>query len=146
MSQAEVIGQSTNGRVAEKRPDPEVVPKAKRRRFTAEYKLAVVREAERCSQPGQIGALLRREGLYSSHLSDWRRQVALGELSALAPTKRGPKPSEALRQAAELARVQRENARLRERLRQTEAIIAAQKKLAELLGQPLDETPTDGWS
>jgi transposase-like protein len=145
MSQAQVSGQSANGKVVEQRPDPEVVPKAKRRRFTADYKLAIVREADRCSQPGQIGALLRREGLYSSHLSDWRSQVALGQLSALTPTKRGPKPSEAVRQAAELARVQRENARLRERLRQTEAIIAAQKKLAELLGQPLDETLTDEW-
>lgn len=140
MIQVEQVKMAVNGA----RPDPQVVPKARRRRFNAEYKLAIVREAERCVQAGEIGALLRREGLYSSHLADWRAQMALGQLSALAPRKRGRKPSEALRQAAELARIERENARLRERLRQAEVIIAAQKKLAELLGRPLEELTMDG--
>lgn len=139
MIEAAQAGDVRNGA----RPNPEVVPKARRRRFTAEYKLAVVREADLCQHAGEIGALLRREGLYSSHLADWRSQVAQGQLSALAPRKRGRKPSEAKQQAAELARVERENARLRERLRQATVIIDAQKKLAELLGQPLEEIVTE---
>jgi transposase-like protein len=70
------------------RPDPEVVPKAKRRRFSAEYKLRILREADACSEPGEIGSLLRREGLYSSHLSNWRRQRQSGTLAGLKPKKR----------------------------------------------------------
>lgn len=119
------------------RPDPEVVPKAKRRRFSAEYKLAILREADGFREPGQVGALLRREGLFSSHLTDWRRQREAGELAALEPKKRGRSVSLADRQARELARLQRENERLTERLRQAELIIDAQKKLAAILGAPV---------
>ncbi|MBU6429816.1 MAG: transposase [Cyanobacteria bacterium REEB65] len=97
-----------------------------------------MQEADRCTEPGQIGALLRREGLYSSHLVDWRRQRDEGGLAQLAPKKRGRKPKHDPR-AVELAKLQRENERLAERLRKAELIIAAQKKIAALLGETLPE-------
>ncbi len=117
-------------------PDPEVPPKAERRQFSAEYKLRVLAEADRCSEPGQIGALLRREGLYSSHLSKWRQQRERGALGQQRGRKADP-------QTAELKRLQRENERLRSRLERAEHIIEVQKKLAELLGTTLDETPSN---
>jgi transposase-like protein len=117
-------------------PDPEVPEKARRRRFSAEYKLAIVREADRCTEPGQIGALLRRERLYSSHLVDWRRQRDTGALEALA-RKRGPKPTDPAR--AQVERLRREN----ERLAQAEKIIEMQGKVSELLGLPLDPASDD---
>jgi transposase len=144
MSQAQAGELSGNGQTASGRPDPEVVAKARRRQFTAAYKLTVLREADGCTAPGEIGALLRREGLFSSHLTDWRRQREAGELAALAPKKRGRKSSAVEQQAAAVAQMQREIERLRERLRQAEAIIGAQKKLAELLGQPLDDLQNSG--
>jgi transposase-like protein len=119
-------------------PDPEVVPKAKRRQFTAKYKLRILEEADRCTERGQIGELLRREGLYSSHLSKWRQQRARGQLQGLAPKKRGRKSQDPA--VAELARLRRENERLRVQLEQAEIIIDVQKKLAQLLGLPTDET------
>ena len=106
-------------------PDPEVVPKAERRRFTAEYKLRILTEADACTKRGEISALLRREGLYSSHLDKWREQRRSGALQALAPHKRGPKPDP---QAAEIARLRRENERLQQRLQRAETIIEVQKK------------------
>jgi len=115
-------------------PDPEVPAKPTRRRFPTEYKLRVLREAERQGQPGAIGALLRREGLYSTHLSAWRRQRDRGALEAPRRRGRTPDPTAALRQ--QLAAVEAEKARLEERLRQAEAIIAAQKNLSEILGRP----------
>jgi transposase len=121
-------------------PDPEVVAKAERRKFTAEYKLRVLAEADTCTKPGQIGALLRREGLYRSHLDKWRKQRREGTLQALSPQKRGPKADP---QAAEIARLRRENERLQERLRRAENIIEVQKKVAALLGAPLDASPSD---
>ena len=121
-------------------PDPEVPEKAKRRRFSAEYKLAILREADRCTQPGQIGALLRRERLYSSHLVDWRRQRDAGALQALGRT-RGRKPADPARVEAE--RLRRENERLRGRLAQAEKIIEIQGKVSELLGIPLDPASDD---
>jgi transposase len=121
-------------------PDPEVPEKAKRRRFSAEYKLAIVREADRCTEPGQIGALLRRERLYSSHLVDWRRQRERGALEALA-RKRGPKPTDPARAQVEWLR--RENERLAKRLAQAEKIIQIQGKVSELLGIPLDPASDD---
>jgi transposase len=121
-------------------PDPEVPEKAKRRRFSAEYKLAIVREADRCTEPGQIGALLRRERLYSSHLVDWRRQRDTGALEALA-RKRGPKPIDPAR--AQVERLRRENERLAKRLAQAEKIIQIQGKVSELLGIPLDPASDD---
>ena len=116
--------------------DTEVtVAKPARRRFTAAYKLRILREAEQCA-PGDLGALLRREGLYSSHLTTWRRQQDVGQLAGLAPKPRGPKVDP---QATELARLKRENERLQVKLQQAEAIISAQKKLAELFGITLNE-------
>jgi transposase len=121
-------------------PDPEVPEKAKRRRFSAEYKLAILREADRCTEPGQIGALLRRERLYSSHLVDWRRQRDAGALKALART-RGPKPADPTR--VEIERLRRENQRLARKLTQAERIIDIQGKLSELLPIPLDPASDD---
>ena len=122
-------------------PEPEVLPRAKRRQFSAEYKLRILEEVDACIQRGQIGALLRREGLYSSHLSTWRQQRARGQLEGLSPKKRGrkaPDPAE-----VELARLRRENERLRSRLEQAEIIIDVQKKLSRLLGLTEDETESD---
>jgi transposase-like protein len=114
--------------------DPEVVEKAKRRRFDAAYKLRVLEEADRCTEPGLLGELLRREGLYSSHLATWRRQRELGALDALGPKKRGRKPKRKDAVALENERLARENQRLAERLRQAEVIIEVQKKVSEMLG------------
>ena len=122
-------------------PDPEVVPKAKRRQFTAEYKLRIVREADAGTEPGQIGSLLRREGLYSSYLSTWRRQREEGQLQALSSKKRGRKGQDP--SAEELAQLQRENERLRARLEQAEIIIDVQKKLSKLLGLTMEKTESD---
>jgi transposase-like protein len=122
-------------------PDPEVVPRAKRRRFTAKYKLRILEEADRCTEPGQIGELLRREGLYSSYLSSWRKQRARGQLQGLAPKKRGRKKQDP--SAAEIGRLRRENERLRTQLEQAEIIIDVQKKLAKLLGLNTDEIESD---
>jgi transposase-like protein len=118
------------------RSDPEVVPKAERRQFSAEYKLRILAEADACSQRGEIGALLRREGLYSSLLDKWRKQRDRGALQALRPQARGPKVDA---QAAEIARLQREIERLQLRLQKAETIIEVQKKLSVLLG--LDAAP-----
>jgi transposase len=111
--------------------ETEVVAKAVRRRFSAEYKLRILQEADECSN-GEVGALLRREGLYSSHLTTWRRQREAGQLLGLEPRKRGPKPDP---QAEEIKRLHRENERLQLRLQQAEAIIDAQKKLAQLFSR-----------
>ena len=118
--------QQANGLEAQM-PDPEVVPKAKRRQFTAKYKLRILEEADRCTERGQIGELLRREGLYSSHLSKWRQQRARGQLQGLAPKKRGRKVQDP--STAELAQLRRENERLRVQLEQAEIIIDVQKNL-----------------
>jgi transposase-like protein len=124
--------------------DPEVVPRAKRRRFSAEYKLRILEEAAACSERGQIGSLLRREGLYSSHLTTWRHQREQGQLEALSPKNRGRKPSVDETLAKELAELKRENQRLGNRLQQAETIIDVQKKLSGLLGLTLNENQTDG--
>ena len=105
--------------------------KEKRRRFSAAYKLRIPREYEACREPGEKGALLRREGLYSSNLVTWHRQQEQGELSALAPKKRGAKADP---QTAEVARLRRENERLRTRLQQAELIIKVQTKASQILG------------
>ena len=115
-------------------PDSEVRPDGRRRTFTVEYKLRILAEADRSSEPGTIGALLRREGLYSSHLTDWRRQRDMGELRPGVARVRGRKPDA---QAKELARLQHENERLRAQLEQAELIIGAQKKLAQVLENTL---------
>jgi transposase-like protein len=118
-------------------PDPEVVPTAKRRKFTAEYKQRILDEADRSTESGQVGALLRREGLYSSHLTTWRRQRERGVFEGLAPKKRGRKNKNELEK--ELNNLRRENADLQERLEQAEAIIDVQKKLSRLLGLATEE-------
>jgi transposase len=123
-------------------PDPEVSATAKRRRFTAEYKLSILAEVESCREQGEIGALLRREGLYSSHLSKWRQQRQKGALAGLTPKKRGRKPT-ANPLAEENRRLLAENARLKRQLHQAETIIDVQKKVSTLLGIELPETPTD---
>ncbi|SRR6266446_96113 len=115
-------------------PDPEVPERAARRRFTAEYKLQVLRQADQCAEVGEIGALLRREGLYSSHLTTWRRQREQGALVALAPKKRGRPATPVSPLARRVAELERDKARLERRLQQAEAIIEAQKKLSEILG------------
>lgn len=114
-------------------PDPEVVEKASRRRFTPEYKLKIVQEAEACSS-GELGAMLRREGLYFSNLACWRRQVAEGQLAALTPQRRGRKARAVDPRVLEL---EGEIQRLRERLRRAEEIIEVQKKISEILGMSL---------
>lgn len=118
-------------------PGPEVVEKPVRRRFTAEYKRAILKEADRCSA-GEIGALLRREGLYSSHLTCWRRQREGGELEALTPKKRGRKAKPVSPLAKENEQLRRKTAALERRLAQAELIIDVQKKIAGLLGIPLN--------
>jgi len=119
-------------------PDPEVVAKAQRRKFTAAYKLAVVEEADRATGPGEIGALLRREGLYSSHLVEWRRLRAAGALSALSK-KRGRKLTRNPL-AEENQKLKTQVARLEKKLQQAEIIIDVQKKVSALLGIVLPET------
>ncbi len=119
------------------RPNPEVVPDAKRRTFTAEYKQRILAEADAAAaQPGGIGSLLRREGLYSSHLVTWRRERQAGVLKGLTPHRRGPK-SRRNAQEEEMQKLRRENQRLTEQLRKAEIVIDVQKKVGALLGWPL---------
>ena len=115
-------------------PDPEVPEKRRRRKFTAKYKLRILAEAETCTKPGQMGALLRREGLYSSNLSTWKRQKEAGLLEALSPKKRGRKGKERNPLAQQVARLERENERLRQKLKKAEIIIDVQKKISQVLG------------
>ena len=123
---------------------PELSERPRRRIFTAQDKLRILGEADRAAGvPGGIGAIVRREGLYSSALSDWRRQRAAGAFEALSPAKRGPKTVEPNPLVAELALARRDNLRLKQRLERAEAIIEIQKKVAVLLGLP---TSSDGES
>ena len=112
----------------------EVLEKAKRRRFEAAYKLHIVEEADGAADPGAVGALLRREGLYSSHLASWRRQRDEGSLAGLAPKRRGRKAKRRDPLTKENEKLRREIQRLGERLRQAETIIEVQKKVSEMLG------------
>jgi len=124
-------------------PDPELTPRAQRRRFGAAYKLRIVREADACTRPGEIGALLRREGLYTSHLSAWRRARDQGQLEGLAPRKRGPKPDPDRPLAKRNAQLERENARLRRRLETAKTIIEVQGNVSRLLGLTMPESEID---
>lgn len=117
-----------------KPPEVEVLAKASRRRFTAEYKRKILREADACREPGTIGALLRREGLYSSHLTTWRGQRERGELAGLTPKKRGPAPQPKNPLAAKVAALEREVTRYKVRAERAEALVDLQKKVAEILG------------
>jgi transposase-like protein len=121
----------------------ELSDRPRRRTFTVQEKLRVLAETDAAADVGGVGAVLRREGLYSSTLNEWRRQRASGALGALTPAKRGPKPAPANPLAAELAQVKRENARLTRRLQHAEAIIDVQKKVAALLGIPLATPDSD---
>ena len=121
----------------------EVVAKAARRRFTAAEKLRVLREADACTKPGELSALLRREGLYSSHLSAWREARHRGELAGLAPRARGPKPKAVDPRDRKLTEQAREIARLQARLERAEGLIEVQKKVSQLLGIPLESDAKD---
>jgi transposase-like protein len=114
--------------------DPEVPEKKPRRKFTAKYKLRILAEADACTQPGQIGALLRREGLYSSNLTTWRKQRAQGILQAMTPKKRGRKRKSKNPLADRVAHLEKENRRLQDKLKKAETIIEVQKKISEILG------------
>lgn len=122
---------SKSEKISSTKVDSEVKSKADRRKFTAEYKLRILAEADACTETGQVGALLRREGLYSSHLTHWRQHRADGSLKALSPKKRGPKPDP---MAAENTALRRRIERLESDLKRAETIIEFQKKLCEILG------------
>ena len=130
-------------RTSESPPDPEVSEKGRRRRFTAEYKVRIVREADGCREPGQIGALLRREGLYSSQLVHWRRQSREGAYRALRDDHRGRKRKRSPLEE-ENERLRNQVARLERRLNQAETIIEFQKTISEVLGIPLSGPESDG--
>jgi transposase len=117
--------------------ETEVTAKALRRRFTAAEKQRVLREADRCTKPGELNALLRREGLYSSHLATWRAARSRGELAGLAPRARGPQAKPFDPRDKKIAELERETRRLQARLERAEGLIAVQKKVAQLLGIPL---------
>lgn len=126
-------------------PDPEVSDRPKRRTFTAEYKLAILRELDAVTEPGGVGEVLRREGLYSSHICDWRRLRSLGELQGLAPKKTGRPRKKRDPLQDELAAERRRSARLEEELRKARLIIEVQKKVSELLGNgPPDSSGSTG--
>jgi transposase-like protein len=119
-------------------PDPEVLATPVRRKFTKEYRMAIIEEADRCKKPGDIGALLRREGLYSSYLRAWRLERKKNALLMMHTKKRGPTPTKDARDE-QIARLERENKRLHKKLYQAETIIEIQKKLSLILGIPLPE-------
>jgi transposase len=119
-------------------PDPEVVEKRRRRKFTASYKLRILKEADSITQLGHMGVLLRREGLYSSHLTCWRRQRDKGILQALRPKKRGRKQIEKNPLTQRVALLEKENQKLKHKLQQAQKIIEVQKKISEILGIPQD--------
>ena len=133
-------GVSADGGAGVRMPDPEVPAKARRRQFSPEYRLRILKEADACKDPGQLGALLRREGLYSSNLVTWRRQRDARALVGMKEQKRGPKPR---REDPRLKQKDREIARLQRRLKQAETVIEVQKKVAEILGIPLNSPALD---
>lgn len=120
--------------VVQVQPEVEVVAKAERRRFTAEYKRRILREAAACTKPGEIGALLRREGLYTSYLSAWRHARERGELAGLSPRQRGPQAKRADARDKRIAELERENRQFKARIERAEALLELQKKVSELLG------------
>ena len=117
-----------------RRPETEVSAKATRRRFNAEYKRRILREAAACTESGALSALLRREGLYSSHLCTWRGQAARGELAGLEPKKRGPVPKVVDPRDKRIAELERDNQKLQQRAERAEALVEVQKKVSQLLG------------
>ena len=123
------------------RPNPEVVPVGRRRRYTSAEKQRILREADRCTKPGEIGALLRREGIYASMLSTWRKQRDQAEQASLQPRRRGPKPDQVRAEVQQILQLQEENARLRAELERAQLVIDVQKKLSAILSLP---TPPGG--
>jgi transposase len=134
---------SGGGAGAARSPDPEVVATAKRRQFPSSEKRRIVAAADACKKPGELGALLRREGIYSSMLSTWRKQIARANEAALAPRRRGPKPDPARPERLRIERLEREKARLERELKKAHLIIDVQKKVAALLGIELAQPPKD---
>jgi transposase-like protein len=122
------------------RPETEVSDKAKRRRFSAAYKQRILRESEACTEPGAISALLRREGLYSSHLFTWRRLAERGKRAALSPKKRGPKLKVSDERDKRIEQLERDNVKLAHRAERAEALVEIQKKISQLLGIPQPES------
>jgi transposase-like protein len=120
-------------------PDPEVPEKKPRRKYTAAYKLRILKEYDSCTVPGEIGTLLRREGIYHSNINTWIRQRDEGALHGLTPKKRGRKPKQVNPLAREVARLERENKKLSKKLKQAEIIIDVQKKISEILGIPQND-------
>jgi len=116
----------------------QVAAKPRRRTYTAEYKRRILKEADACATPGAVGALLRREGLYSSHLAVWRRARRRGELAALAPKRRGRKPTPVDPRDRKIAELERQLVQMTGRAERAEALVELQKKLAALLGRPLE--------
>jgi transposase len=129
---------SASAGLASRPEDVEVSAIARRRRFTAEFKREVLRKADACTQPGEIGALLRSEGLYSSHLTTWRQAQERGELAGLAPKKRGRKAVLVDPRDKKIAELERQVARFSARAERAEALVEVQKKVALLLGTPFD--------
>ena len=125
-------------------PDSEVTEQKSRRKFTAKYKIQILAEADNCTQPGQIGALLRRQGLYSSHLTTWRRQRDQGLLKVMSPKKRGRKQKGKNPLAKRIARLEKENRLLHKKLKKAETIIEIQKKISDLLTISKDQEITKG--
>ena len=119
-------------------PEVEVNPKAHRRQFSAKYKIDILKRADDCKVPGSLGVLLRSEGLYSSHLSTWRQQRDAGELAGLTPKRRGRKRAEVDARDLRIVEQAREIARLTARAERAEALVDLQKKVAALLGMPLE--------
>lgn len=128
-----------DGTVGSLLPDPEVAALAKRRRFSAKYKRRILRAAAACKASGEVGTLLRQEGLYSSHLTHWRREIEAHDEAALRAKRRGPKSNAAKAEARKVEVLERDVARLRQKIERAEQIIEAQKKLCDLLGLPKAE-------
>lgn len=129
--------------VEAQRPDPEVVPSAKRRAFSKAEKLRILAAADACVAPGDIGALLRREGIYSSHLATWRKQRQLADEAGALERKRGPKVDPAATEARRVRELEKEVERLRAKLAKADLIIDVQKKLSTLLGLSTGDTPSE---
>ena len=141
MSHSKAAKITLNGQSKLEPRDTEVVPKAKRRQFMVAYKKRILAEVDGCTEAGQIGSILRREGLYSSHLSTWRRQRERGEWGGASASHRGRPAKSEFEQ--ELAPLRQENERLQQRLAQAEAIIDIQKKVSQLIGLTLTDSRSD---
>ena len=132
----------TQPKPSQSRPDVQVEAKPKRRRFSARYKRSILEQADACTKPGELGALLRREGLYSSHLSAWRRARSQGELAALTPKKRGRKPKKVDPRDLRITELEKQLAKETARRKRAEGLVELQKKAASILSAlQEDETP-----